>query len=157
MSKYLLVVLVLCLNIRYGHATDVDMLPIPKSAVSASQPTAAQICEGIITTTTLVKLPLDSISSERIRRWGEASVTASLYYGAVAGLESTNRAHDLNQAKAWYAKASLSGDSYALYSLAIILIEWENQEALGRILMQAAADKNYYDARVYLGLEKEDY
>lgn len=87
----------------------------------------------------------------------KGSMTASLYYCAVAAVESENPTRDLNQAKSWYAKAALLDDPYALYSLGIIFIKWEKQEALERILMQSAADKNYYGARVYLGLEKQDF
>ncbi len=157
MFKYLLLGLVVCSNIRSGYAVDVEMLPASRDPVAVRQPTATQICEGIIAVTRLVELPQESLAESSVKRWGRESVMASLYYCAVADLESKSPAHDMQQAKAWYATAALLGKPHALYSLAIIFIKWETQEAFGHILMQAAADKNDYDARVYLGLEKEDY
>lgn len=157
MFKYLLAGLAICSNIKYGHAADVDMLPASRGSVAALQPTAKQICGDIIAATPLVELPPASLPESSIKRWGRESVMASLYQYNVDMLKTIDRARDMNQAKAWYATAALLGKPHALYSLAIIFIKKDKQELLGRILMQAAADKNDYDARVYLGLEKEDY
>jgi TPR repeat protein len=158
MFKYFLFGLLATLNIAALHAVDVEMQAAAdtRRAVAPSI-TAAQICQSILASTPLLDLPPESIPVERLKRWSRESVIASLYYYAVTAVESVNPTHDMNQAKAWYAKAALSGEPYAFYRLALIFIKRDNQEALGLILMQAAADKNYYDARVYLGLEKEDY
>lgn len=144
--------LLMTIGISLLHTMDVDTSQVRQPPV-----TAGEICRKILDETPLVELSLDSIDPERLSRWGKDNVIASLYYCAVSHLKSTNREYDLNQAKAWYAKSALADDPYALYTLGIIFIKWDKQEALGRILMQAAADKNYYDARVYLGLEKQDF
>lgn len=144
--------LLICVSISWLQAMDVDASPVRQQPL-----TAEAICRKILTEVPLTELSLDSIDPERLRRWGKDNVIASLYYCAVSHLKTTNREHDLNQAKAWYAKSALADDPYALYTLGIIFIKWDKQEVLGRILMQAAADKNYYRARVYLGLEKQDF
>jgi hypothetical protein len=158
MFKYFLFGLLALLNITTVRAVDVEM----QAALGARRPvapsiTSEQICQSILDETALLELPSESLPESSLRRWTRESVMASLYYYSVSSVKSTNPKHDLNQAKAWYAKAALLKEPYALYSLAIIFIKWEKQEELGRILMQDAAAKGYYDARVYLGLEKEDY
>lgn len=157
MCKYFLFRLLALLNIAALQAVDVEMQAAGAMKPVVPSVTATQICERILGATPLVGLPPESIPVERLKRWSRESVIASLYYYAVTAVESVNPTHDMNQAKAWYAKAALVGEPYAFYRLALILIKRENQETVGLILMQAAADKDYYDARVYLGLEKEDY
>lgn len=164
MFKYIFLILTLSLSITQVHATDVEM-QVDGSRQAVAPVTAGQVCKRIIEATPAIEFPQALIPAFRIKSWEEAAtapakkarVTASLYYSRAEDLESGNPVHDINQAKTWYAKASLLGDTYALYRLAIILIKWEKQEKLGLILMQAAADRNDYDARVYLGLEKQEF
>jgi TPR repeat protein len=124
---------------------------------------AKGICTSIIQSTTLEQLPQDVILSQARKPFDELSVaekehlTASAYATAVDELKSRNIDHDVQQALAWYARASLDKDLYAFFRLGILLAEWENQQESSVILIQAAADLGEHHARVYLGLEKEDY
>ena len=124
---------------------------------------AKGICTSLIRSTKLEKLspdvirsrarnPLDQLSAAEKER-----LTASIYATAVDELKSRDIDHDVQQALAWYAKASLHGDLYAFFRLGVLLAEWENQQEASNILIQAAADLGEHHARVYLGLEKEEY
>ena len=124
---------------------------------------ARKICTDVSQSTMLESLSSDVILSRARKPFDELSVaekerlTASFYATTVDELKSLDIDHDVKQALAWYAIASLHGDLYAFFRLGILLAEWENQQESSVILIQAAADLGEHHARVYLGLEKEDY
>lgn len=164
MFKYISLILTVSLSTSHIQTAEVEMqVEVARQAVAPV--TTDQLCQRIIEVIPPIEFPQALIPAFRIKSWEEAAtapakkarITASLYCSRVENLKSINPVEDMNQAKTWYAQAALLGDTYALYRLAIILIKWEKQEALGLIFMQAAADRNDYDARVYLGLERQEF
>lgn len=124
---------------------------------------AKTLCQAICTKTSLALLSEDKIPV-RFKKDiagmpspGKENYIASLYaYLADHAQDGHNDFYNI-QARAWWAAVALKGDAEAFYYLGALALNCDKDEATATIFMQAAAEKGNRHARIWLGLEKEDY